>query len=151
MRARAAEGFNKTYGIVHPAEQWESNRDVRLSPFYERERELGAVFFETAGWERPHWYESNAPLLEEYGDRVTRREAEWESRWWSPIINAEHLAMRDRAAMFDLTAFCVFDVARARARSTALQRVALRQMDVAVGRVVYTPVLDAERRLQAPT
>ena len=60
VRARAAEGFNKTYGIVHPAEQWESNRDVRLSPFYAREHELGAVFFEAAGWERPHWYESNA-------------------------------------------------------------------------------------------
>ena len=30
VQARAAEGFNKTYGIVHPAEQWESNRGVRL-------------------------------------------------------------------------------------------------------------------------
>src|SRR6266568_4351816 len=30
VRARAAEGFNKTYGIVHPSEQWASNRDVRL-------------------------------------------------------------------------------------------------------------------------
>ena len=38
------------------------------------------------------------------------REAEWESRWWSPIINAEHLAMRDRVAMIDLTAFAIFDV-----------------------------------------
>ena len=110
IRARAAEGFNKTYGIVHPSEQWESNRRVRLSPYYEREQELGAVFYEAAAWERPHWYESNAKLLEEYGDRINRREAEWESRWWSPIINAEHLAMRDRAAMFDLSAFCIFDV-----------------------------------------
>ena len=58
------------YGIVHPAEQWESNRSVRLSPFYEHEQRLGAVFYETVGWERPHWYESNAPLLEEYGDRI---------------------------------------------------------------------------------
>src|SRR5213082_2034582 len=63
IRARASEGFNKTYGIVHPSEQWESNRGVRLSPFYEREKALGAVFYEAAGWERPHWYESNAPLL----------------------------------------------------------------------------------------
>ena len=105
VRARAAEGFNKTYGIVHPAEQWESNRNVRLSPFWPRERELGAVFFEAAGWERPQWYESNAALLEEFGDGVSRREAEWESRWWSPIANAEHLAMRERAALFDLTHF----------------------------------------------
>jgi glycine cleavage system aminomethyltransferase T/glycine/D-amino acid oxidase-like deaminating enzyme len=140
VRARAAEGFNKTYGIVHPSEQWESNRNVRLSPFYERECDLGAVFFETAGWERPHWYESNEPLLEEYGDRVTHRRAEWESRWWSPIINAEHLAMRDRAGMFDLSAFVVFDVAGPGALD-AVQRVAMRQMDVAIGRVVYTPVL----------
>ena len=110
VKARTSEGFNKTYGIVHPSEQWESNRGVRLSPYHEREKALGAVFFEAAGWERPQWYESNAGLLEEYGDRVGRREAEWDARWWSPIINAEHLAMRDRAGIFDLSAFAIFDV-----------------------------------------
>ncbi|MBA2476068.1 MAG: FAD-dependent oxidoreductase [Actinobacteria bacterium] len=140
VRARSAEGFNKTYGIVHPAEQWDSNRNVRLSPFHAREVDLGAVFFETAGWERPHWYESNADLLDEYGDRIARREAEWESRWWSPLINAEHLAMRDRAAMFDLTAFCIFDVTGPGALD-AVQRVAMRRLDVAPGKIVYTPVL----------
>jgi len=140
VQARTSEGFNKTYGIVHPSEQWESNRPVRVSPFYERERELGAFFYETAGWERPHWYESNAPLLDEYGERVTRREAEWDSRWWSPIVNAEHLAMRDRAAMFDLSAFAIFDVCGPGALDV-VQRVSLRQLDVPVGRVVYTPWL----------
>jgi glycine cleavage system aminomethyltransferase T/glycine/D-amino acid oxidase-like deaminating enzyme len=140
VRARAAEGFNKTYGIVHPAEQWESNRRVRLSPYYARECELGAVFYEAAAWERPQWYESNAKLLDEFGDRITRREAEWESRWWSPIINAEHLAMRERAAMSDLTAFCIFDVSGPGALD-AVQRVSMRQLDVAHGKVVYTPVL----------
>jgi glycine/D-amino acid oxidase-like deaminating enzyme len=29
--ARTSEGFNKMYGIVHPMEQWSSNRNVRLS------------------------------------------------------------------------------------------------------------------------
>jgi glycine cleavage system aminomethyltransferase T/glycine/D-amino acid oxidase-like deaminating enzyme len=140
VRARAAEGFNKTYGIVHPSEQWASNRNVRLAPFHERERELGAVFFEAAGWERPQWYESNVPLLEEFGDRITRRTAEWECRWWSPIINAEHLAMRERAGLFDLSAFTIFDIAGPGALAS-VQRVGLRQMDVPVGRVVYTPVL----------
>jgi glycine cleavage system aminomethyltransferase T/glycine/D-amino acid oxidase-like deaminating enzyme len=140
IRARTGEGFNKTYGIVHPSEQWESNRPLRLSPFYERTRALGAVFFETAGWERPHWYESNAGLLDEYGDQVNRRDAEWESRWWSPIINAEHLALRDRAGLVDLSAFAIFDVTGPGALG-ALQHVAMRQVDVAVGRVVYTPIL----------
>src|SRR3954447_6724424 len=110
IRARTSEGFNKTYGIVHPNEQWESNRNVRLSPFNARERELGAVFFEAAGWERPYWYESNKPLLDEYSDRAMAREAEWESRWGSPLINAEHLAMRDRAGIVGLSAFAIFDI-----------------------------------------
>ncbi|MBW2495441.1 MAG: FAD-dependent oxidoreductase, partial [Deltaproteobacteria bacterium] len=140
IRARTAEGFNKTYGIVHPGEQWSSSRDVRLSPFNARQKELGAVFYEAMGWERPQWYESNAPLLEEYADAVSRRDAEWESRWWSPIISAEHLAMRDRAGMFDLTAFHIFDVLGPGALAT-VQRVSMRQMDVPVGRVVYTPLL----------
>ena len=140
VRARAAEGFNKTYGIVHPGEQWGSNRNVRLSPFNAREQQLEAVFYEAAGWERPHWYESNRGLLEDYGASVNGREAEWDSRWWSPIINAEHLAMRDRAAIFDLTAFCVFDIVGPGALE-CVQRVAVRQMDVKLGRVVYTPVL----------
>ena len=140
IKARAAEGFNKTYGIVHPSEQWASNRNVRLAPFHQREKELGAFFFEAAGWERPFWYEANAPLLEEFGDRVTRRTAEWDKRWWSPIINAEHLAMRERAGIFDLSAFTIFDITGPGALAS-VQRVTLRQMDVPVGRNVYTPVL----------
>jgi glycine/D-amino acid oxidase-like deaminating enzyme len=110
VKARTSEAFNKTYGIVHPSEQWASNRDVRLSPMNAAEKDLGAVFFETAGWERPYWYASNEGLLGEYGDAVMPRTAEWDARWWSPIINAEHLAMRERAGVVDLTAFSIFDV-----------------------------------------
>jgi glycine cleavage system aminomethyltransferase T/glycine/D-amino acid oxidase-like deaminating enzyme len=146
--ARSEEGYNRTYGIVHPMEQWLTNRGVRLSPFYEREKHLGAVFYETAGWERPWWYESNRGLLDEYGDRVMPREAEWESRWWSPIINAEHLAMRDRVAMIDISAFAVFDVVGPGALDY-LQRVALAEMDVPVGRVVYTPILNGHGGFKA--
>ena len=148
IRARCGEGFNKTYGIVHPAEQWASNRNVRVSPFFERERELGAEFIETAGWERPRWYESNRGLLDEYGDRVMHRPAEWDARWWSPIINAEHLAMRDRAGMIDLSAFAIFDVTGPGALDH-VQRLAVNQIDVPVGRVVYTPLLTEHGGIRA--
>jgi heterotetrameric sarcosine oxidase gamma subunit len=140
---RAREGFNKMYGIVHPAEQWESQRGLRLSPVYQREAELGAVFIETAGWERPNWYASNEDLLERYAGRLMERTAEWEARWWSPIINAEHLAMRDACGLVDLTAFAVFEITGPGALD-AVQAVAVAQMDVRVGRVVYTSLLNAD-------
>ena len=145
-RLRTTESFIKTYGIVHPAEQYESDRNQRLSPMHDSQQKLGAFFFETAGWERPHWYESNADLVEQYGDAVMPREHEWDSRWWSPIINAEHLRMREAAGVVDLTAFQIFDIegpAGSGAALASVQRTCVAQCDVAVGKVIYTPVLDA--------
>ncbi|MDX6375908.1 MAG: hypothetical protein QOE98_211, partial [Gaiellaceae bacterium] len=138
VKARAFEAFPKTYGIVHPAEQYASDRPIRLSPMHARHEALGAVFYEAAGWERPQWFEANAPLVSKYG--VETRPHEWDARWWSPIINAEHLAMREHAGLFDLSAFAIFDVSGSGALE-GLQRIAARQMDVLVGRVVYTPLL----------
>lgn len=139
--SRANESFNKMYGIVHPAEQWGESRGLRVSPFYAREKELGAVFYEAMGWERPHWYDSNKPLLEKYADQIATRTQEWDARWWSPIIDAEHLAMRENAAMIDLTAFALFDITGPGALDY-IQKMAVNQMNVAVGRAVYTPILN---------
>src|SRR3989440_566815 len=141
VRGRAREGFNKMYGIVHPAEQWESGRPVRVGPAYERERALGAVFYETVGWERPFWYASNSGLLERYAGQLMERTAEWESRWWSPVINAEHLAMRDAAALVDLSAFAVLELSGP-AELDVVQNLSVAQMNLPAGRVVYTSWLD---------
>jgi glycine cleavage system aminomethyltransferase T/glycine/D-amino acid oxidase-like deaminating enzyme len=138
IRARCAEHFNKTYGIVHPREQWASERNKRLSPAHPRTMELGAMYFEAGGWERPHWYESNAALVDEYG--VEDRPHEWDRRWWSPIQNAEHLAMRERVGMIDLAPFVIFDFTGPGALDY-LQQMAVNNVDVKAGRSVYTPLL----------
>ncbi len=140
VTARCAEHFNKTYGIVHPREQWETKRNSRVSTLHSTTAALGAVYFEAGGWERPHWYESNAGLLEDYEDRIPERPHEWDSRWWSPIQNAEHLAMRDRVGMVDLTAFAIFDI-RGPGSLDYMQRMTVNQIDYRPGRGVYTPLL----------
>jgi glycine cleavage system aminomethyltransferase T/glycine/D-amino acid oxidase-like deaminating enzyme len=141
VKARAFEAFPKTYGIVHPAEQYLSDRPLRRSPMHEWHLEHRAELFEVAGWERTQWFNSNAGLVEKYG--VATRPNEWDARWWSPIINAEHLAMREGAGIFDLSSFAMFDIVGPGALA-GVQGVALRQVDVPVGRVVYTPVLSQE-------
>jgi glycine cleavage system aminomethyltransferase T/glycine/D-amino acid oxidase-like deaminating enzyme len=146
--ARCGEHFNKTYGIVHPREQWATERNMRRSPFFPREEALGATFFDARGWERPQWYTSNAPLVEKYAEQCQDRPHEWDARWWSPIINAEHLAMRDNVGMVDLTAFCEFDITGPGAVAF-LQFVTVNNVDVAVGRSVYTPLLTADGGFRA--
>ena len=144
-RARPRRSTRRTASSTRPS-SGRRDRDVRLSPLHAREQELGAVFFEAAGWERPQWYEANAPLVEDYG--VEAREAEWDARWWSPIINAEHLAMREHAGIFDLSAFAIFDVHGAgRARRAAARR-RCAQMDVAGRTRRLHAVARPGRRLQ---
>jgi heterotetrameric sarcosine oxidase gamma subunit len=139
VRARCAEHFNKTYGIVHPREQWASERNLRTAPYHDRTEALGAVYFLAGGWERPHWYESNANLVEKYG--VEDRPHEWDRRWWSPIINAEHLAMKEGVGMVDLAPFVVFEFSGPGTKDY-LQSLTVNNVDVAVGRSIYTPLLD---------
>ena len=64
VKTRSAQQYREVYDIVHPLQQMEDPRRVRLSPFYPRQVELGAQFFEVAGWERPQWYAANEKLLE---------------------------------------------------------------------------------------
>lgn len=136
--SRCAEHFNKTYGIVHPREQWESERDLRHAPFHARTEALGAVYFQAGGWERPQWYESNADLVDRYG--VEDRPHEWDRRWWSPIINAEHLAMRENVGMVDLSAFVIFDFFGPGV-VPYIQEMTVNQCDRPAGSAIYTPVL----------
>ena len=138
--ARCTEHYNKTYGIVHPREQWASQRGMRRSPFFARQEAAGAVFFDARGWERAQWYESNADLLERYPEQCRPRPHEWDARWWSPITNAEHLHLREHVGMVDLTPFNEFDVEGPGAVDS-LQRLTVNNVDVPVGRSVYTPLL----------
>jgi heterotetrameric sarcosine oxidase gamma subunit len=134
------KNYAEIYSIIHPREPISQPRDVRLSPFDARHRQLGAVFTTFAGLELPNWYESNSSLLDRYRDSIPTREG-WAGRHWSPIQGAEHLATRDQVSLFDLTGLSILEVAGPDAL-TMVEMVCANRMDHAVGRVVYTTWLD---------
>ncbi len=82
-----------------------TGRNIRRSPFYEREKELGGYFMELGGWERAHGYAANEHLLEKYGNRVPVRENEWDNRHFWRVSNAEHLAMSEDCGIVNLSHF----------------------------------------------
>ncbi len=145
---RVGELFPKFYGIVHPFEQWATDRNVRLGAAHDRHVALGGEFVEISGWERPNWYESNRPLLAEFGDRVMDRTHEWDRRWWSPIVNAEHLALRERVGLIENPAFAEWDISGPGAVAW-LGHMMVGQVDVPVGKVVYTQMLNEAGGIKA--
>jgi glycine cleavage system aminomethyltransferase T len=135
--ARASEHFNKTYGIVHPAEQWTGRRNLQVSPLFSRQEKLGAFFFQARTWERPQWYDSNQDLADRYG--VAQRDVEWDNRWWSPITVGEHLNMREHCGVVDLSAFHIFELSGPGAVEFA-DYLSVNKIGP-VGRATYTPWL----------
>jgi glycine cleavage system aminomethyltransferase T/glycine/D-amino acid oxidase-like deaminating enzyme len=138
IRARGAQQYREVYDVIHPLQQISHPRRLRLSPFYPRQEALEAVFFESAGWERPQWYRSNEDLLSEYD--VPERDG-WEARYWSPIAGAEHQASRKRVGLFDLTPFTKIDVGGPGALEY-LQRLTSNRIDRPLGEVTYTSLLN---------
>lgn len=138
-QARCADSYRDVYAIHHPAEGHTSARGLRWSPLADRQRALGAAFFDAGGWERPRWYEANEPLVSSLA--LPARDA-WASRHWSSISIAEHLATRERAGLFDLTPLTRIEVSGAGAEAFLLW-ICAGAVDRSIGTVTYTVLLDA--------
>ncbi|MGX1761292.1 GcvT family protein [Streptomyces lydicus] len=135
---RGAQSFIEVYDVIHPLQPMEQPRPLRTSPFYPRQQELGAYFLEAGGWERPHWYEANAPLAE--GLELPERDA-WSARYWSPIAAAEAKATRERVALYDMTPLRRLEVTGPGALAF-LQRMTSNNLAKKPGAVTYTLLLD---------
>jgi glycine cleavage system aminomethyltransferase T/glycine/D-amino acid oxidase-like deaminating enzyme len=151
IAGRCGEAAQKIYNpAVHPREPYATGRNVRRSPFYEREKELGGYFMELGGWERAHGYAANEHLLEKYGDRVPVRQNEWDNRHFWRVSNAEHLAMSEDCGIVNLSHFAMFDV-------EGPDHVALMEWlcaariggDANIGKGIYTHFLDDHGMVRA--
>jgi dimethylglycine oxidase len=136
--ARSSQSFQEVYDVIHPQQPMDEPRPLRTSPFYVRQRELGAYFLEASGWERPQWYAANESLLSRYD--VPEME-EWAGRYWSPVVGAEHQATRETGAIFDMATLKKAEVTGPGALEF-LQGLNTNQLDKPVGSVTYTLMLD---------
>lgn len=138
------QNFVEIYDIIHPLAPKLSPRNLRISPFNVRQRELGAYFLEVGGWERPFWYEANAELLKYLPVKwqPVERDA-WSAQYYSPIAAAEAWKTRNAVAMYDMTAFHRFEISGPGALHL-LQRLTTSNLMRESGSITYTLLLDHE-------
>jgi glycine cleavage system aminomethyltransferase T/glycine/D-amino acid oxidase-like deaminating enzyme len=143
VSATSQQNFVEIYDILHPLAPKEDPRDLRVSPFHARQREHGAFFLEVGGWERPHWYESNADLVKTLPEawKPVDRDA-WSSKFYSPIAAAEAWKTRNAVAMYDMTTFHRFEVAGPGAVHL-LQRLTTSEVAKAPGSITHTLLLNS--------
>ncbi|CAG9992940.1 unnamed protein product [Clonostachys byssicola] len=142
IKNTASQDFVQVYDIVHPFRPRESPRGLRCSPFHERQKDLGAVFLETGGWERPEWFEANKELVAQLPSSWAPRDRDtWSSRHYSPVVAAEAYKTRTSAGLYDLTSSRRIEVAGPGA-AEFLERLTTNAVSD-LGKVVHTLLLDA--------
>ena len=126
---RISESLGLLYAMHWPFRQYESARGIRLSPLHERLAAAGAVFGETAGWERPNWY-AEAGQAKEYVYSYGKQN-------WHDNMVRECRGVRDTVGLFDQTSFAKIRVQGPDALAV-LNHISVAQIDVPTGKAVYT-------------
>ena len=133
LKERVAETLGLLYADHYPYRQVETARGVRRSPLHEALKARGAVFGETAGWERANWFAKD-------GQERAYRYA-WGPQNWFDNQRAEHMALRENVGLYDMSSFGKIRI-EGRDACRFLQRVCANDIDVAAGRLVYTQMLN---------
>lgn len=133
LKERVTEIVGLTYADHFPARQMTTSRGIRRSPIHEHLRARRAVFGEAAGWERPNWF------AREGQEREYRYS--WGRQNWFENQREEHVAVRERVGIFDLSPFGKIRV-EGRDACRFLQRLCSNDVEVPVGRIVYTQMLN---------
>ena len=140
LRERCVEAPGLLYAMHWPFRQPETARDVAHSPLHARLEASRACFGELAGWERPNWF---APPGVEARYRYS-----WGRQNWFEYSAAEHRAVREAVGLFDQTSFSKFRIEGPDA-CRWLGYLCANDIDVNIGRVVYTPWLNAQGGIEA--
>ena len=134
VMARAAEVLGLHYQMAWPNREMETSRDARRTALHARTEAAGACFGQSAGWERPLFYAPKG-TPPELGYSFKKQN-------WAPYVAAEVNACRTSAAIFDQSTFAKLEVTGGQALST-LQFLCGNNVDVPVGRIVYTGMFNA--------
>jgi 4-methylaminobutanoate oxidase (formaldehyde-forming) len=134
LRDRVAEVLGVHYDIPWPNRELTTARPFRCSPLYDRLAARGANFGSRMGWERVNFF---APAGESPELAYT-----WGKPSWLPWSAAEQRACREAVAVFDQTSFSKYVVSGPGALA-AMQWICANDVDVPVGRCVYTPLLNS--------
>lgn len=143
-KAFLSDRVSETLGLLYehhfPYRQFASGRGARRSPLHEHLKARGACFGVAGGWERANWFapQGVAPVYEYSFKRQN----------WFDYSKAEHMAFRENVGLIDLTGFAKF-IVQGPDVVGVMQNICSANVDVAVGRIVYTHWLDEHAGIEA--
>ncbi len=132
LAERTGETLGLHYAMRWPRQELQTGRPLRTSPLYEQLAQKGAEFGSRNGWERANYFKATGADRPAYG---------LGKPGWLPWVIEEQRATRQAVALYDQSSFGKL-LLQGRDALVVLQRLCAAEMDVEVGRMVYTAMLN---------
>ncbi|XP_050517976.1 pyruvate dehydrogenase phosphatase regulatory subunit, mitochondrial [Diabrotica virgifera virgifera] len=141
LRDRVKEVPGLHYGLIYPFHEFETGRNLRMSPVYPKFREIGAVFGQVMGYERPTWFNAEQARVDDGQDspfRVAHTKTFAKPPWFE-FVSKEYEACRERIGISDYSSFTKVDLwSKGDEVVDALQFVCSNDVDVPIGSIIHT-------------
>ena len=132
LAERTGETLGLHYAMRWPRQELQTGRPLRTSPLYDTLAAQGAEFGSKNGWERVNYFRAKG---------AERPACGLGKPGWLPWVMEEQRATREAVALYDQTSFGKL-LLQGRHALAVLQRLCANEVDVAVGRMVYTAMLN---------
>ncbi len=126
------ETYENVFTIHYPDEERPACRPAKTSPVHDRLADLGAVWGQRYGWERPNWFAPEG--VEPVDDWSFRRSKYFEH------VGSEHNNIRNNVGIIDITSFSKFRVSGESAEAY-LDKMVARRLPKTPGRIQLCHVL----------
>ncbi len=132
LAQRTSETLGLHYAMRWPRQELATARPLRTSPLYDLLAARGAEFGSKNGWERANYFRP--------GGAAAPAHTLGHPGWLDWMVS-EQRATRGSVAVYDQTSFSKL-LLQGRDALAVLQRLCANEMDVAIDRMVYTPLLN---------
>ncbi len=157
LKEKNEEAYAKVFTIHYPDEERTAARPLKCAPCYDRMKQLGAVFGQVYGWERPNWFapadyalspedldQADTLLNENYsapqdGGPILEKNSFRRSNYFD-FVGQECRHVMEQVGILDMSAFAKFSVT-GRGSAEWLNRLVANNIPKTTGRIALCHLL----------
>ena len=139
IKERVTESLGNLFKMHWPYKQLTTSRNIKLLPYHQNLKKLGACFGQMAGHERPMWFSKIKKPIYKYS---------YGKQNWHSSAKKECLSTRKNLGLFELTPFVKFDVS-GKFSHDQLQFLCANNIKKVPGKTTYTQMLNPSGGIEA--
>ena len=135
---KSTDQYRRMYVTPVPNESIEVGRPIKKTPIYQKLKNLGAMYLDSFGWEKPTWF-AKSDMKEEYSFKRSNA---------FTYVQKECENVQNNVGILDLSTFAKYEIS-GKDSETFLERLCANRIPKKDGSIILTHMLNSKGRIQS--